>query len=322
MKTPEYALLSQSERKGFVEEQHFGILLKYSENGITKIAGNSNGYQFFQRSCMKPMQLAAVSQIFEEFDFTNEEIAVMTASHSGEDFHIKAVLSILKKIGLTENDLLCPPQAPLNEKSRKYLIRNNELPRAIHNNCSGKHAAMLAYCVMKGFDTKNYVEINHPLQKHVLNFVAEICGLKLSDCPISKDGCTLPVLATPLENMARGFLNVYKNYPEIKNAVLENPYFAGGHGRFDSEIMAAGGKNLVAKVGAGNLCCVADLAELSCYVIKVLDGDNFARGLVMTEILKREGKLPDIKTSELEEMYPKVITDETGFSVGEIKVMV
>lgn len=322
MKTPEYALLSQSERKGFVEEQHFGILLKYSENGITKIAGNSNSYPFFQRSCMKPMQLAAVSEIFENFDFTNEEIAVMTASHSGEDFHIKAVLSILKKIGLSEKDLQCPPQVPLNEKSRNELIKKTEIPSAIHNNCSGKHAAMLAYCVMKGFDTKNYVEINHPLQKHVLNFVAEICGLKLSDCPISKDGCTLPVLATPLENMARGFLNVYKNYPKIKNAVLENPYFAGGHGRFDSEIIACGGKNLVAKVGAGNLCCVADLAQSSCYVVKVLDGDNFARGLILTEFLKREGKLSTFKNSALSKMFPRDITDETGFTVGEIKVMI
>lgn len=322
MKTPEYALLSQNERNGFVEEQHFGILLKYSENRIAKIAGNSNGYPFFQRSCMKPMQLAAVSEIFENFDFTDEEIAVMTASHSGEEFHIKAVSNILEKIGLSEKDLLCPPQTPLNEISKNKLIKNGENPRAIHNNCSGKHAAMLAYCVMKGFDTKNYTEVNHPLQKHVLNFVAEICGLNLKECEVSKDGCTLPVIATPLENMAKGFLNVYKNYPKIKNAVLENPYFAGGHGRFDSEIMAAGGKNLVAKVGAGNLCCVADLADKSCYVIKVLDGDNFARGLILTEILKREGKLPTIKTSELEKIYSHDITDETGFPVGKIKVMV
>jgi len=322
MKKPEYALLSVHERNNLTEEEHFGIVLKYTDKEVKKIAGNSNGYPFFQRSCMKPLQLAAISEILDNFEFTNEEIAVMTASHSGEDFHIKAVSNILKKIGLTAESLLCPPQMPLNRESRNEIIKRSEAPKAIHNNCSGKHAAMLAYCVLKGYEIKNYTELDHPLQKHILNFVAEICGLNLKECEVSRDGCTLPVIATPLENLAKGFLNVYKNYQKITNAVLENPYFAGGHGRFDSEIMIAGGKNLIAKVGAGNICCVADLSGNSCYVIKVLDGDNFARGIILTEILKKEGKLPDIENSELEKMYSHDITDETGFSVGKIKVMV
>lgn len=319
---PEYALLSRNERGGLIEEEHFGIIIEYSKNGIRKIAGNDNGYPFCLRSCMKPMQLAAVSEIIEAFNFTPEEIAVSTASHSGEDFHIETISGILKKIGLKEKNLLCPPQNPLNIDSRKKLIIKGQSAKAIHNNCSGKHAAMLAYCVLKGWDIKNYTDINHPLQKHILNFASEICEMNITDCHVLKDGCTLPVIAAPLSNIAKGFFTVYQNYPVIKNAVIENPYYAGGHGRLDSEIIAAGGGNLAAKVGAGNLCCVADFEDESCYVIKILDGDNFARGLILTELLKREGKLKTIKNSALKEMFSNDIADETGFVVGKIELCI
>lgn len=318
---PVYELLSQNIRGGLIEEEHFGIFLEYTKHGTKNIAGRDNGYPFYLRSCMKPIQLAAVSEIIDSFDLTDEEIAVSTASHSGEDFHIETILGILKKAGLNEKNLLCPSQEPLNIESKKKLIKNNQQSQAIHNNCSGKHAAMLMYCVLKGFDINNYTDINHPIQKHILNFSADICGMKIQECPISKDGCTLPVIAVPLENMAKGFLEVFTNskYKKIRQAVLEKPYYAGGHKRLDSEIIAAGGKNLIAKVGAGNICCVADLKENSCYIIKISDGDNFARGLILTKFLKKRKKLISIELSSLNEMFSDKITDETGFILGEIK---
>ena len=271
MQLPKYVLLSRNIRNGLIEEEHFGVIVEYRPSGINKIAGEDKNYPFYLRSCMKPFQLAAISEIIKNFDFTPQETAVCQASHSGEDFHIEAVSNILKKIGLKKADLLCPAQMPLNGESRKNLIKLEQQPESIHNNCSGKHAAMLAFCVLKGYDTKNYNDINHPMQKYILNFTAEMCGLRLKDCLISKDGCTLPVIATPLKNLAEGFLNVFNNYPEITNAIINNPYYAGGHGRLDSEIIKAGLGNLTAKVGAGNLCCVADLKNQTCIVIKLSD---------------------------------------------------
>lgn len=320
MKTPEYELLSRNVRNGLVEESHFGVFLKFQNGKVVKSFGKDNDYPFFQRSCMKPLQFAAISEVVEAFDFSPQEIAVSMASHSGEDFHIETILSILKKIGLDESYLLCPPQEPLNLEAKNSLIKNGQPYGAIHNNCSGKHAAMLAYCVLKGYDVKKYNEVNHPLQKHVLNFVSNLCGVSLSECQISRDGCTLPVIATPLKNLAQGFLEVFTNekFDKLKQAALQYPYYFGGHGRTDSEIGASStSKNLIAKVGAGNLCCVVDLAEKACYVIKVADGDNFARGVILTEFLKKSKK---INSEKLEKLFPTKITDEIGVEVGKIEV--
>ncbi len=320
MKTPEYELLSRNVRNGLVEESHFGVFLKFQNGKVVKSFGKDNDYPFFQRSCMKPLQFAAISEVVEAFDFSPQEIAVAMASHSGEDFHIETILSILKKIGLDESYLLCPPQEPLNLEAKNSLIKNGQPYRAIHNNCSGKHAAMLAYCVLKGYEVKNYNEVNHPLQKHVLNFVSNLCGVSLLECQISRDGCTLPVIATPLKNLAQGFLEVFTNekFDKLKQAALLYPYYFGGHGRTDSEIGASStSKNLIAKVGAGNLCCVVDLVEKACFVIKVADGDNFARGVILTEFLKKSKK---INSEKLEKLFPTKITDEIGVEVGKIEV--
>lgn len=320
MKTPKFELLSRNVRNGFVEESHFGVFLKYQNGKIVKSFGQDNNYPFFQRSCMKPLQFAAIFDVIEAFDFIPQEIAVCSASHSGEDFHVETILGILNKIGLDESYLLCPPQEPLNFEAKNRLIKSGQPFRAIHNNCSGKHAAMLAYCVLKGFDVKNYNAVSHPLQNRVLNFVADICGVKLADCSISRDGCTLPVIATPLKNLAQGFFEVFSNekYAKLKSAALQYPYYFGGHGRTDSEIIASAVSNdLIAKVGAGNLCCVADLSENACYVIKVSDGDNFARGVILTEFLKKSGK---IHPEKLQKLFPTKITDEIGVEVGNIEV--
>lgn len=322
MKFPEYKLLSLNDRSGLVEEEHFGIIIKCSENKILKKIGEDNNYPFFMRSCMKPMQLAAISEIFDAYDFTPEEIAVGQSSHAGEDIHVAAVQSILKKAGLSEDDLLCPPQEPLNRDSEDFLIRHNQKPRAIHNNCSGKHASMLAYCKLKGYDTKNYDDFEHPMQKHILNFVAKTSGIDLASAPKTKDGCTLPVIAAPLHNLAQGYLSIFTNpeFSRIKDAVLKCPYHAGGHGRTDSEIIVAGEGKLTAKIGAGNICCVADLEEKTCYIIKVVDPDNKARGFILTHLLNNLGKFPNFEKTYLAKMFSDDVTDEVGDVLGKVKL--
>ena len=316
---PEYALLTRHERCELIEEEHFGLILKCNKNGVVTKIGDDKDYLFSLRSCMKPLQLAAISEIFDAFDFSDKEIAVCSASHTGEDFHIKTILGILAKIGLTEKNLLCPVQNPLSINAQESLIRCNQKPSAIHNNCSGKHAAMLAYCVLKGYNIENYTDINHPLQKKVLNFVSNICDIQIDKTKITRDGCTLPVLAMPLKNLAIGFLNLCNDFPKIVSAILNNPYYFGGQGRLDSELIVAGNKNLVAKVGAGNICCVVDLNEQVAFVIKLSDGDNFSRGLILTKILNDFDKLLDFENSNLYKLFSKNLVDEKNNIVGEIK---
>ncbi len=314
---PKYELLSRNVRSGLIEEEHFGIILECSKDKTIRKVGEDNDYPFFQRSCMKPMQLAAVMEIIDAYDLTPQETAICQASHSGEDFHIQTVKNILKKANLEETDLQCPEQMPLNKEARNFLIGKKQNPKSIHNNCSGKHAAILAYCKLKNIDIKNYTDFDHPVQKHIIDFVSKICDFK--NFQMTKDGCTLPVIATPLFNLAKGYLEIFTNkkFEKIQTAVIDNPYYAGGHGRVDSEIINCGNKRFAAKVGAGNLCCIADLQEKSCTVFKLIDGDNYARGIIITEFLK---KYKNLDTKELSKIFSKDITDEKGNIFGETEV--
>lgn len=318
---PEYRLLMQSQRSDFIDEEHRGLIILFDENGkVLRKIGEDNDYLFWHRSCMKPFQLAAISEIIKYYKLKDEEIAVCTASHAGDDIHLKAVRSVLNKAGETEESLLCPPHTPLSREANKKLILNSEKPRSIHHNCSGKHAAILAYCKMKGLDIKNYNDINHPVQKKILKFVSEIC--EYPEYRLTKDGCTLPVIGTPLKNLAKGFINLCTNpdYKNIINAVQACPYHFGGEERTDTQIIIAGGKKLVAKVGAGNLCCVTDIGEKNCLIIKVADYDNFSRGFILTEVLKSLGKLPDYKKSSLPELFPSEIKTDNGEIIGKRKI--
>ncbi|MCR5262036.1 MAG: asparaginase [Candidatus Gastranaerophilales bacterium] len=317
---PKYALLTRNIRCELFEEEHFGLIYAFDKNKktVNKI-GNDNGYGFCMRSCMKPLQFAAVSEIIKEFGLTDEEIAVACASHTGEKEHCDAVLSILKKCGLTEKDLLCPPLEPLSKTACAGLIKNDLSPSAIHNNCSGKHAAILAYCMLAGYPIKDYNSVSHPVQKKILNFVAKNCEIELKDCIIAKDGCTLPVLSMPLENFAKGFLNIFTDnkYDKIRQAIINNPYLYGGRGRLDSEIVAAAKGRLIAKVGAGNLCCIVDMAENKSFIIKMADGDNFHRALAAVEFLNRLNYFSKEEFSRLSALYSPLLTDENGEIVGK-----
>ena len=317
---PDYVRLTRNIRCELIEEEHYGIIFSFDKNtNSIKKTGNDNGYRFCMRSCMKPLQFAAVSKIIENFDLTEKEIAVACASHTGEKEHTEAVLSILKKCGLTEKHLLCPPLEPLSKKANNELLRNNLSPTALHNNCSGKHAAILAYCVMTGYPLNDYNSVSHPVQKLILDFVTKVCETDLSDCIIAKDGCTLPVLSMPVNNFAKGFINVFtdEKYSKIRQAIINNPYLFGGEGRLDSELVTASKGRLIAKVGAGNLCCIVDAAEKKAFVIKLSDGDNFQRALVTVELLKRLNYFPKDEYSRLSKLYPQFLTDETGEIVGK-----
>lgn len=316
---PQYALLSRNIRCGLAEEEHYGIILECDKKGNVVKTGNDNHYLFSLRSCMKPLQLAAVSEIIDEFSLTEKEIAVAAASHTGEKKHTDKVLSILKKAGADEKYLLCPPQQPLSSATQRELIKNNKKPTKLHNNCSGKHAAILADCKYNGYSLKNYNRVSHPVQQKILKFCADICDVSEKDCEITWDGCTLPVLAMPLENLAKGFLNLFtdKKYQKITSSIINNPYYFGGKNRLDSELVFSGKGNLTAKVGAGNICCVVDLSAQRAVVIKLADGDNNARAVILTEYLKKNNIISETEFLRLRSLYSDKIKDEADKIIGE-----
>lgn len=297
-------------RDGLVEQEHSGFILKLSSDGIIFKIGDDKNYPFFLRSCAKPLQACLVVDfgVDEYFNMTSKEIAICCASHAGETCHVDVVKGFLKKIGLDETFLKCGYHKPISKEEQRKLIISGEKESILQNNCSGKHVMMLAICKKMGWDLKTYDETGHPLQKAIKEKIYELCELK-EEFPITSDGCGVPIHSMPLENMLKGYLNLFLNskYEKIRRAFQQNHYIVGGFERLDTEIMNID-DNLIAKVGAGGLCIVVNINKKEAFIVKILDCDMKARAIAVFEFIYRINWLSENKKMEI---IPK-IHDLTG----------
>ena len=292
-KIPQPTKLVQHIRNGLVEEEHSGFVT-YVENFDSlkiKNLGRNNEYPFYLRSCAKPLQASLLIDygLDKEFEMNEQEIALCCASHAGEKIHTEVLEKLMKKFGITEDDLLCGQHAPLAQSRQFEMNKNNEKFSRIHNNCSGKHIMMLGLCKLNNWDTKTYNQLNHPLQQEIIKKISQLCKVK-ENYPITKDGCTVPIVSMPLQNMVVGFLHLFCNpkYEKIKNAFLNNPYLIGGVSRTDTKIIE-NSKGIVAKVGAGGLCIVVNIKEKSGFVVKISDCNMAAREIFTIDLINKLG---------------------------------
>jgi len=299
-------------RDGLVEEQHFGYLMVMNRVHVIDRVGESGSYPFYLRSCAKPLQASLMIDfgMDEYYKMTSEEIALCCASHAGEQCHIDIAKKLLAKIGITEQDLKCGIHEPLSKTERDRMLLDNEEPTTLHNNCSGKHIMMLALCKMHNWDIKTYDEPTHPLQKLIKEKIYQLCELK-KEYPVTTDGCGVPIYAMPLENMGKGYLNLFcsDEYKKIKEAFLNNPYIIGGEDRTDTKIIE-NSENLIAKVGAGGLCIIVNTESEEALIVKISDCSMQAREIVATDALKNL-HWADIKTDH-------TIRINSGKIIGEI----
>lgn len=310
-------LLLQQTRSGLTELEYYGWIVYCKSDKQIKTFGKTNFYPFFHRSCAKPLQ-AAITKDLKTKDFyslSDEEIAICCASHTGEPLHIELIKQILHKAGLTEDDLQCPIIEPLNkEEQRKYTTYSR-----LHNNCSGKHTLMLAVCKQMGWDLKNYLDENHPLQQAIYEKIQNLCE-EQDTMPCSLDGCNAPVWATSLESLAKAFYNLFctNDYEYIKSAFLKHPYLIGGKDRPDTNIMELNHR-LIAKAGAGGLLSIVNTETKEVIVLKIIDADMKARSIIAIETMSLMGWLNknSIDKTLLNNSLKNTVTTETDKIVGE-----
>ena len=266
-------------RGELTSQEHLGFVVM-SELKL----GETFGYPFYLRSCAKPLQASLI--IDYDLDLTTEEIALCCASHAGEKCHVELAKKLLNKIGCSENQLKCGLHRPISKREDEELIKNGQKETIFHNNCVGKHIMMLALCKKNGWDTDNYDDIEHPLQKEIQEKIYDLCEIQ-EEYPITKDGCGVPIHSMPLNNMLKGYLNLFSSpkYKQIKQAFREYPYIIGGENRLDTNIMQ--NSDLIAKVGADGLCIVINTEQLDGIVVKVLDSNMKAREITTLSLLKK-----------------------------------
>ena len=286
-------------RDGLVEEFHEGLFMLSTEPYDT--------IPYYLRSCAKPLQ--ATLLIDYGIDLTEEELALCCGSHAGEECHIRVAKQILDKFEIDEKYLKCGVHAPLARSMQDKMLLSGEKARAIHNNCSGKHIGFLVICKKKGWDMGTYDKPEHPLQIAIKNKINNMCEITLN-YPVTTDGCGVPILSMPLQNMLIGYKKLLQ-YEKIINAIQKYPYIFGGENRLDTEIIEKT-QGLIAKVGAGGLCIVFNVKEQIGFVVKINDCSMEARRFAVLEMINRLG------WGNIE--FDKTIKTLQGQVVGEIIV--
>ena len=277
-------------RSGFVEGRHHGSVVALDADGSVAWSVGDVDSAMLPRSCNKPIQ--AVGMLRAGLDLDGELLALAAASHSGEPFHLEGVRRILAGAGLTEADLQTPPDYPLDDDARATHIRSGGAQSSIAMNCSGKHAAMLATCVVNGWDTATYRDPGHPLQKQIEATFSELTGEPVE--AVAVDGCGAPLLSTSLTGLARAFraLALATSGPEhrVAQAIRDFPEFTSGSRRDERSLLRAI-PGAIGKAGAESCYAVA-LPDGRTVALKTEDGGVRVRPVLMAAALERLG-VPD-----------------------------
>src|SRR6266566_7083887 len=275
-------------RSGFTESRHRGAVAGLAADGTQVISTGNTAVPFFPRSANKPLQAAAMLRCGLELD--GELLALAAASHSGEDFHVDGVRKILSGAGLTEDDLRCPPSWPLDPETARRLIARGEGTSRIRMNCSGKHAAMLATCVLNGWPTAGYLDPEHPLQQVIRRTVEELAGQQVPAGGV--DGCGAPLFALTLAGLARAFRALVLAVPgtperRVADAMRAHPEWTSGTSRDERRLMDAV-PGLLVKGGAEGVDAFA-LADGRAGAVKIDDGAHRGRTPVTVAALRLLG---------------------------------
>ena len=291
-------VLVEVTRGNRVESQHRGaVCVRDADGGIVAAVGDIDA-AIFPRSAVKALQALPLveSGIADRLGLTDAELALACASHSGEAAHVAAAAAMLTKAGRDEDSLECGAHWPLGEAAARTLARSGGEPRALHNNCSGKHAGFVCLACGLGADPRGYVESGHIVQHEVRAALEALTGVAHSAENSSIDGCSIPTYAVPVRALALAFARFGAEQGmqplralasrRLRQVVAANPHMVAGTGRFDTRIMTLLGIRAFTKTGAEGVFCAA-LPELGLGIaLKCDDGGTRAAEVMLAATLQ------------------------------------
>jgi L-asparaginase II len=322
--------LLRSTRGDLVETVQRGHVVAVDAEGrLLAFAGDPDAWSYM-RSSAKPMQATMVVQsgAADRFGLAGPLLAVCCASHNGEPGHVEAVRSVLAQAGVPESALQCGVHAPSYQPAAAALWRSGGEPTAVHNNCSGKHAGMLASARALGSPLDDYLSIDHPVQQGILTHIAALSGVPHERIVLGVDGCSAPVHGLPMRAMARAYAHLAdpQTLPDhadtlapLVEAMASHPWYVDGTGGADTLLMEQAGGRLMAKSGAEGVLCVAVRGAGIGLAIKRESGRNEWSHAVAIEALRQ---LDLLSASELEafgELAHPVVRNHRRLPVGEAR---
>jgi L-asparaginase II len=298
-------------------------------------AGDCEGPVFW-RSTAKFVQALSLfrSGAMARFGFTDRELALACGSHSGGDEHVALAHSMLDRIGATVDDLHCGPHTPLGPDEAKRLLAEKRPPTKLHNNCSGKHAAMLAACRARGWPIQDYNRHHHPLQQEILAHLSTVSGIDAEHIQLAVDGCGAVVFRTPLIGLARGYARLAGDMlPEphreagkrIRAAIAAAPELLAGPGRLCTELMQVSQHNLIAKIGADGVygLGVVDSPDGPCgLAVKIEDGNMRLLGPLVCKLAAALGWISGAQLEQLRPHWHLPLINHQKELVGDVHVTI
>ena len=331
-------ILVEVRRGAIVESRHRGaIVVAEPDEKIIKRLGDDS-FVTSTRSTIKPIQAIPfiTSGAADHFNISDRELSIACASHEGEPIHTETVAAMLARAGLDESALKCGAHAPYNADIAKSLEAAGEPFTQLHNNCSGKHAAMLLTAVHRGLPIEDYYRPEHPVQREIISVFARMAGVN-QDLPVAIDGCSAPTFGVPLRSLAVAFArlvnpsdqetSVARAARRVVSAMIDHPEMVGGtKGRFDTELLRAGRGKLVCKIGAE---AVYSVGVLPCeqfprgagIAFKMEDGSYRGLGPTVVETLVQLGVLSEEEAAELATYHRPRIENHRRLLVGEVRTV-
>ena len=291
-----------------VESTHIVKVLVTNINGKNLLSTNNDNEYFFPRSSIKIFQAIpfAMSNAIKNYKLNNKHIALACASHKGEKFHIRELKKWILKINLEKKNLQCGIHEPLDKKASEKIIYSRKEFNELHNNCAGKHLAMLTSCLVNNQSIKNYLDYDHIHQKNIRKIFNKFTETKLSKKNFSLDGCSAPQYSFKIKSISKALNNLIRSYNNkfeyaiptriLINSILKNPNYIGGTTSFDSKVMHASKSKIFCKYGAEGVFLFIHLKKGISGVVKVTDGNQRAIPITIINIFK---KLKLMNKSEL-----------------------
>jgi L-asparaginase II len=313
-----------------VENIHMGSVAVVDVRGRLLWSAGDPQLPTFTRSALKPFQ--ALPFVLDDgparFGLSRAELALLCASHSGEDQHLRGVTSILGKIGLDENHLECGCHAPLFYEAMQLPLPAERRWRPVHHNCSGKHSGFLAWCRLHGHAGDGYVDPAHPLQQAIRATLAQTARVAADSMALGMDGCSAPNYALPLARLAYLYARLAQGpadpghgaaMGDLFDAMVSHPHMVSGQGRSDLAYMEAGAGDWVTKVGADAVQAIGVRSAGLGIAIKVADGASRALPVATVSVLDQLGLLNEQQRATLERYRQPPLSNARGSVVGDIR---
>ena len=310
-------ILAVEERNGRVQALHTGHAVLLGPDGSVLRAWGEPETATYWRSAAKPFQALPFAAVVRDLGLGDAELAVACGSHAAEPFHVAAAKRILDAAGMSVADLRCGVHDPGPQAG--------PMPAggwtALYNNCSGKHAAMLAVCKARGLPLATYLEPTHPLQVEIVQHVARGAGVARVEAGI--DGCGLPTFYLPLSRLARAFQWLQASEDSSARRVLDamghHPEMVGGTANSDSDLPRVTGGRVVSKYGALGVVGAVDRSSGQAIAVKLAAGASQPARAVALAVMQEAGWLRTGEAEALAEHLRPTLRNHAGVAVGHLK---